>query len=1094
MNLRTCVCLLNQNVRRLNKFFIFSFILFSTAVFTLPGQAQKVTLRQVTNDILTVDKSIKITKEKMKEVGDISFLPDLYFVLADLYHEKSRLLYEEEKMKFPNKKLEELDLTASRKVKKQAIETYTRFTENYSKDEYVDKAFFNIAMSYRELGQIEDMVNTFIKITKDFPKSKYWEESQLRLGDYFFERKKEYNLSIEIYQKILDRPTNPYVPFAKYKMGWCYINLDKFDQALNIFESVLLVDAKTEDGTGLSEELKSTDIKRDTLIAMVWPYSEIEKHSPERQKASVYFEGLSPDRVSLTQVLTKLGKRLVIKERHEAAVPVFARLIEISYDLDVKINSINSFYDSYKRSKKPFNTEKIIKIISVTMSQIRSSSTVSASDKKNSENNFEIYLRDLSTALNKQAVATKSADLFKLTVNIYEDYLVLFPKSKFYPDIATNLAEIYFTRSEFARAGYYYEQAYKRKNAPALLQSAIKSYGESLLNQEKLSRLEIEESRSGYRDMGLAFITKNPNAAIAKEIKFNIAKIYYDERKFDLAIAEFQKFIQANPSHEKSKASIHLILDTYNQREDYKGLIKFGQSILAGRSPAAVDSEFRKDISEIVKQAQFRTLEDKVGDPRSRDYAKKLLAMGQKYKGSSIGDLAVYQAYTNFKTKKDPLVYSAGEQLLNKHSDSKYAKEVVGDLGQIAIQSGDFDRAADYFEKFISLYPKDPLSTTLLKSAAVLRENQGEYDTAYEHYRKIGTGFPKLADLLSKSKKWKQLNQLAASQATPSILSAYYTGLSLVRLGEKKSAIPYFDKVLTFAPKNEEERTISAHSLYLRSSEALKDYKQLKFGRGDDGAITKLKGEKLQVLNQYYDKVIAYGNGKWVIGSLYELGQSYREFSEFLLQAPIPAGLTPEVVAAYKQAIQGQSDEYRNKSAQYFKSCLSNAEKFEVFTLFVKGCRSNGDYIVDEAIDEVKARKPAGAAAASAEVQGIRQSLLDKPDQPALVNKLGQIYMRNQDFGMAKLAFNRYLEMKPQNSEALSWLGVIEMYNQDFEKAKNYFKSALELDKTAGLSQLGLASMYKKFGFSQMYSQISGKLPANKKQYSKVHPWIEEVL
>ena len=97
--------------------------------------------------------------------------------------------------------------------------------------------------------------------------------------------------------------------------------------------------------------------------------------------------------------------------------------------------------------------------------------------------------------------------------------------------------------------------------------------------------------------------------------KFNIAKIYYDERKFDLAVAEFQKFIQANPSHEKSKASIHLILDTYNQREDYKGLIQFGQSILTGRSPAAVDGEFRKDIAEIVKQAQFRTLEDKVGDP-----------------------------------------------------------------------------------------------------------------------------------------------------------------------------------------------------------------------------------------------------------------------------------------------------------------------------------------------------------------------------------------------------------------------------------------------------------------------------------------------
>ena len=1094
MNLKTCAFLLNLSARNLNKYFSHSLIIFSATFFTTFCFAQKITLQQINKDISSVDKSIKITKEKMKEVGDISFLPDLYFVLADLYHEKSRLLYEEEKMKFPKKNLDDLDLTASRKSKKQAIETYTRFTENYSKDEFVDKAFFNIAMSYRELGQIEDMVNTFIKITKDFPKSKYWEESQLRLGDYFFERKKEYNLALEIYQKILDRPNNAYVPFAKYKMGWCHINLDQFDKALNVFESVLLVDAATEDGKGLSEELKTTDIKRDTLIALVWPYSEIEKHTGDREKASVYFESLSPDRVSLVQVLSKLGKRLVIKERHEAAVPVFARLIEISYDLDVKINAINSFYESYKKSKKPYDVEKIIKVIAVTMSQIRNSSTVSASDKKNSENNFEIYLRDLSTALNKQAVETKSVELLKLSSGIYEDYLVLFPKSKFYQDIATNLAEIYYTQGEFARAGYFYEQAYKRKNTPALLQSAIKAYGDALLNSEKLTRLEIEQSRSGYRDAGTVYIKNNPTASIAKDIKFNIAKIYYDERRFDLAVAEFQKFIQANPSHPKAKSSIHLILDTYNQREDYKGLIKFGQSILSGRSPAAVDSEFKKDISDIVKQAQFRTIEDKVGDPRSRDYAKKLLAMGQKYKGSSIGDLAIYEAYTNFKKKKDPLVYTAGEQLLSKHSDSKYAKEVVADLGQIAIQSGDFDRAADYFEKFISLYPKDPLSVTLMKSSAVLRENQGDYDTAYEHFKKLGTPFPKLAEMLAKSKKWKQLNQLATSQSSPTILSNYYVGLSLVRLGERKSAIPYFDKVLAFSPQNEDERTISAHALYLRASEALKDYKQLRFGRGDDGAVTKLKGEKLQVLNQYYDKVIAYGNGKWVIGSLYELGQSYKEFAEFLSQAPIPKGLTPDVVAAYKQAVQTQSEEYRNKSNQYFKSCLNNAEKFEVFTLFVKGCRTSGDYLVDEAIDEVKTRKPAGTVKATAEVQGIRQSLLDKADQPELIKKLGQIYLRNQDYGMAKLAFNRYLEMKPQNAEALSWLGVVEMYSQDYEKAKNYFKSSLGFDQKTGLSQLGLASMYKKFGFQQLYSQTLPKLPANRKQYSQTHPWIEEVL
>jgi tetratricopeptide (TPR) repeat protein len=1088
MKSKTFVSWLLRSAKNSNYISFLFLILFSWSTLA----QTKYTLTQVRSDLNSVDKSINITKSKMREFGDISFLPDLYFVLADLYHEKSRLLYEEERLKNPKKNLEDLDLTPSKKVKKLAIETYIRFTENYPKDNFVDKAYFNIATSYRELGQIEEMKDTFAKITREFPKSKFWEESQIRLGDYFFERKKDYDTAIELYQKIVDRGNNPYIPFAKYKMGFCHIQQDRFDKALTMFESILLVDFKSSEDKQLSDEFKMTDIRRDALIALVWPYSETEKQTPERKNAAAYFESLSQDRVSLIQVLNKLGKRLIVKGKNEQAVPVFARLVELSLELDVRLQAINNFYEVYKKSKKPFSVEKIVKPVTLTMAQVRNSSALSVAERKVAEINFEIFIRDFGTALNKQAVDSKSTELMKLSAETYEDYLTLFPKSKFSADIATNLAEVYYKLGDFTRAGYFYEQSYKRKKSPEVLQSAIRAYGDALLGQEKLSRLDLEMARSGYGATGRTFINANPSVAAAKDVQFNIAKIYYDERRFDIAVVEFQKFMAANPTHKNSKLAINLIMDTYNQREDYKGLIKFGQSMLSSkRSPASSDSELKTDIAEIVKQAQFRTIENKVGDPRSRDYAKKLLAMGQKYKGSSLGDLAIYEAYTSFKTKKDPLVYSAGEQLLEKHADSKYAKEVVADLGQIAIQSGDFDRAANYFEKFIQKYPNDSLSRTLTKSSAILRENQGDYKAAYEHHKNLGAPYTKLAEILAKSKKWKQLNELSLSQPTQNIFSTYYTGLSLVRLGERESSRSYFDKVLKFSATTDEEKTMAAHSLYLRAGDALKDFKQLQFGRGDDGEVTKLKGEKLRVLNDVYDKVIAYGNGKWVIGSLYELGQSYREFADFIAQAPVPKGLTPEVVKAYQQAVKSQSDEFRNKANQYFKSCLSNAEKFEVFTLFVKGCRTNGDYIVDEAIDDVNVRKPAGKM--TPDVKKIRQSLLDKADQPELIKQLGLIYIRNQDYGMAKLALSRYSEMRP-GAEATAYLGVIEMYSNDFEKAKMYFKSAQQQDKTSGLSQMGLAALYKKFGFTKLYAQISQKLPTNRRQYAKLHPWIEEVM
>lgn len=421
--------------------------------------------------------------------------------------------------------------------------------------------------------------------------------------------------------------------------------------------------------------------------------------------------------------------------------------------------------------------------------------------------------------------------------------------------------------------------------------------------------------------MGIAFCERYPRSPSVPDVKFNIAKIYYEERNFDQAIKEFNQYISTYKNTPNAKVAINLILDIYNQREDYDKLISFGQGVVknfsTGRGVAA-DQTFTQEIAEIVKQSQFRKLEDKVGDPRSRDYAKKMLELGKKYKGSSLGDLASYEAFNSYKKKKDPAVYQAGEELLSKHADSKYAKEVVADLGQIAIQSGDYGRAADYFEKFISLYPQDPLSKKLIMSAAVLRENQGDYEKAIDYYRQMNSPIEKVADLMAKAKKWRELNQYA-SRAPDSLLKHYYQGLSLQRLGQNSSAAPSFNnKVIKSTPANENEKTMVAHSLYLLAQNSLKDFRDLQFGQGDDGAVTKQKAERLSHLNSVFNDVINFGNGKWVIGSLYSLGVAHKEFSEFLSRAPIPAGAEPEVVAAYKQAISGQVNDYKSKSNQVF--------------------------------------------------------------------------------------------------------------------------------------------------------------------------------
>lgn len=1064
------------------------FIIILISMTSMLGHA--VSLKELNESIKNTDNSIQITKKKMKEIGDVAFLPDLYFVLADLYHEKSRLLFEEARIKAPKKNVEELDLTASRKAKKMAIESYYRFTENYPKDPNQDKAFYNIALSYRELGQIEDMVEVLKKITKEFPNSSFWEESQLKLGDYFFEVKKEFELAIDIYQKILDRDGNTYAGLALYKIGWCYINLNKFDQALHSFENLLTTTNNMVNASAIDTSEK--DIRRDALIAMVWPYTEIEKLPVEKQDAVNYFEKLSHDKVTLIQVFNRLGKRLLTKNRYKETTRIFGRLLEVQYELDALVQSANSFYESYKKSKTKYDLAKVTGVLLDTANNLKNAHYVESKNKLNGMNNLEIYARDFITELNKQAILEKKPELQNQVIDFYEKYFIAFAKNKYTSDMKTNLAELYFEQRKFDQAGILYEQIYTEKKDIKILQSAIRSYSESLKIEDKLTRLEIEEARSGYRDLGLAYMKLRPSDKAVVDIRFNIAKIYYDQRDFDKAIKEFKKFITDYRNSDKFKTAVNLVLDIYNQREDYDSLIAFGQSVVtSGGRNIASDSGFTQEVAEIVKQAQFRKIEDKVGDPRNRDYAKKMLELGKKYKGSSLGDLALYEAFSSLKKKRDPAFYQAGEELLSKHSDSKYAKEVVADLGNIAIQSGDYNRAADYFEKFMSLYPQDPLTKKLLLSAGALRENQGDFDKAIQHYRQSGVPFKKVADLYARAKKWRDLVQYA-SRHVETLAGRYYTGLSFERVGDSSNAISNLQKVTQMTAQDESEKVMVAHALFLIAKNNLKDYRDLQFGQGDDAAVTKIKADKLNSLNGVFSNVIQFGNGKWVIGSLYSLGLAHKEFADFLTKAPLPSGLTPDLITAYKQAIQAQVADYRSKASQYFKSCLENAEKYEVFTLYVRGCLSQGDYLVDESKDEVIVRKPINRE--TPEVKSIRASLMEKPDQIPLILSLGKIYIKNKDFGMAKLAMGRVLELQPQNDQALAYLGVIDIHNQDYSSAKDYFTKSMAANPKSDLAILGQLALYKKFQFKNLESKLANKPITNKSQYSQMHPWIDELL
>ncbi|MBX9766447.1 MAG: tetratricopeptide repeat protein, partial [Bdellovibrionales bacterium] len=417
---------------------------------------------QLQTDLEKINRSIETTKEKVKSVKDARFLPDLYFTLAELYVDQSRYMYQIKVVKNKKTPLNELDFANERRPKLLAIETYQMILEKFPNIPERDKALFYMAHEFRELGRNDEMASTYQRLVKEFPRSQHWSESQLMLGNYFFESKKDFEFALGLYGKIVSREdSGPFIPLARYKMGWVYINLSKFKEALLSFEAVLTQDKKV-DLSLLPEIYRKTDVRRDALVSMVRPFSELKPEElnslgPERRDPLKYFMNLSPERASYQKVLRVLGRRLIVKGKFVPATRAYFELLRLSGDTETRMEAIDKLYESLQNAKVRWPVNFLVDEIATTLIRIKSNRRIPAKEREKIMINYEVIARDAATRFQERAESTKQPADYRAAVHAYDVYLELFPTGKKAELIRQNLAESLYKLGLWVPAGRMYE-------------------------------------------------------------------------------------------------------------------------------------------------------------------------------------------------------------------------------------------------------------------------------------------------------------------------------------------------------------------------------------------------------------------------------------------------------------------------------------------------------------------------------------------------------------------------------------------------------------------------------------------------------------
>lgn len=1033
-------------------------------------------LNELKQNLKRVEKSIEVTKLRIKKSQEIQFLPELFLTLAELYSEKSRFMYSIKIESNPKTPSEEMDFTGEKRPKLEAIETYKNLIDRFPKFSGLDKVTFALAHEYRELGEPENALKVYKQFLDRFGDSSLADEVQLIVGNLYYD-KKDYEFALEQYLKIIQKPGGSNMtPMAYYKAAACYTFLDKFLDSMISYDRVLSYDKFDVDK--LPAELKKVDIREEALLASVWPMTELKPEEltkyPQFFIPMTYYKKAAYDKSSYRRVLARLGKRLSLKNRHKESAQAWFESFKLSDDPSQQRDAMESFYLASKAAKETEYPDEAPALIAQALRNMK----MDGQDP----NKYEAMMRDVATSTHTTALKTKKPSDLQKAINAYEDYLYVFENSKSRQDMEINKAEAYYLSAQYTEAGIaYYELSKKIKDAKKskeFLSSSIQAFIESFKDIDRISALDKIQSRGGFRVAADEFVKKYPNDKDVPKILFNQGKSLYDEQNFGAALQTLRAFLKKFPRDQYSKQATLLILDCYYLRDDSKGLVKEANDLIANYT---LSNDVKSEIRTVMGQAQLKSVRSIAGDFSSANYAKKFLEFANSSGDSGLGEAALLEAFASLRANNDFKAFEIGQTYIGKFQNSPKAKEILLAMSQMALITADYIRAAGYLALFSQKFSAEPKAKDYARQAAVLFEQMGEADQAAQAYRQLGQS-DAAARVLFSSGRWKQLEEIAPS--IPGTKGLFYQGIASYRQGKSSASLATLRKASESPARDSEEKDMVGHASFIVSSQELELFKKMGEGQPFTPALVQQKIQALAAFDAQMQKVIGLGVGRWTIASLSMLGQANKNFVDFLKNAPIPPGMTRQQL---DQVLSEQIKNYTSAMNSYFKSCLDAAENFEVFSQFVESCRSAGNVAVDESQDTRVILK--ANTQIPAKLDNLRKKIYKDPRNQSLLQELASNYVDIKDFPPAFTITLRLSEIDPANVNYIAQLGMIQLYMNQLDLAAANFKEAMKKEPRQPLAVAGMHGLYKHFGFNKKKATLEPQLRKPASLQGIVHPW-----
>ncbi len=1013
-------------------------------------------IQKLRRDIFKVDRSIGETEKLIAKSRNAPYLADLQFRLAELYVEKSRYVYhlqaesrqERGAMVSPETRL----------LKQKALQIYNRIQREFPDFKDGDKVQFYLAHELRELGQFDEMLKALDELIKKYTASPLRLEAEQILGDYYFD-KADLAESEKHYQAVLEAPPSPVHDLARYKLGWIRINQGKHADAVVYFEA-----AAASAPLPAMDEQKSLNVKREALLDLVYSYTE----ARPAKGAIQYFEKLSDSRASFALALDKLGNRYFIKTQYEFAIPALRRLMEIQPDPEMDLERASKLYDSLKAAKGKVDARPVdIRFLVRAAVQAKIDPDRDLQMRKRQLAELEEMARDLATQIHLAAQKREEPASYLEAAQAYREYLSLFRPETYVRTMMRNRAEALFAAKDYVGAARQFEELAKYedgKNAKGhqeTMYAALLSHFSALKPAEvnHLTAFEVADARQALKLLGASYVGRYPRSEHAVEVKFNIARAFYEDGEYERSAELFTAFALANPDYKDAPSAGSLALDSLRQRNDFKGIEETGKKFLASRLPVSFQSEVRKILtesrSEALGELALKSSEE------TGDVVEGLLKVAQENKGKDIGEKALYGAFSAAREKRDlAKERELGAKIVADYPKSQYGADVLLSLARHCAEAAHFEEAAGWFEQVGLKLGSENTGIEAWLSAARLRSALRQYREAtrdleaaadFAGARKaevlVALGDARLKNGEPAKARAAAEQALRLDKQSAGAAAVLAEAQAATSPGEKPDGLIRLLSSIAQGPKGRSDE--AARGLWYLGEILYRHYKQLPANEVEQ------KVAAVQQLETIYTQAAQMGSPEWAVASLWRLALAYQHLAEAVEATPAPANLGPAEAQQFHKALADQVAPIKERAEGAFKACVSRATTLEVFTPAVLACRER----TESAQSPITAPGPGRGEPD----EGLRRKAEASMDAVTL-EALGLAYLQARQLPMAQLTLGRASELQDTRPSTHSALGLALLLQGDAMGARSAYGKALEADPTFDKGRANLAALRCRFG------------------------------